>query len=359
MKTLTRYIARLFLSYLVGVLFGFVALLQAVDLLKNAEEVARRHGESLGNFLYYVVLRLPETAGFLLPLCTLVAALLTLGRMAQHSEIVALKAAGVPVWRVLKAFWPAALLVAVVQFAVSDGLTPLAQRAMERWDESAELARGADPLDGDGVWLHEHGTVAHIQAVRGGGTRLYGLTLYLRDGDGNLTERLQALTANYQEGSWQLAGVTRTIGQIGRPPQVETVPDQTWPIALTPAQLDDLSTQASGLGLVQLYDFAGRRGLGVHPRHYYETWLNKRIAGPFAAFLMILLAAPMARNLSRTGGVVGTFALAVGFGMAYLITDGIVFTLGETGAFPPILAAWVPIGLFGCLGGALLLHIDS
>ena len=359
MITFTGYITRLFLSYLAGVLFGFVALLQTFDLLKNAEDVLKRHGESVWNLLHFAALRLAETASFLLPLCVLVAALLTLARLVQNNEIVALKATGVAARRILLAFAPAALLVAVLQFALSDQLSPRSQRAMVSWDEGSEAARGADPLAGDGLWLHDEGTVAHVRAVRGGGARLYGLTLYLRDGAGNLTERLQALTANYKDGAWELAGVKRTAWLPGQAPRIEPVADQAWPVALTPGQLADLSTVASGLSLRQLLDFSAKPGLGEHPRHYYRTWLNKRISGPFAAFLMILLAAPMLRNQGRASGVIGGFAIALGLGLLYLITDGVVFTLGETGAFPPLLAAWVPILLFGCIGGAVLVHVDS
>ena len=140
---------------------------------------------------------------------------------------------------------------------------------------------------------------------------------------------------------------------------MEPVADTTWPIALRPDQLEALTILAGGLSLRQLFNFSANPGLGEHPRHYYQTWLNKRIAAPFAAFLMILLAAPMARTIGRTGGVLGNFGIALGLGLLYLITDGIVFTLGEAGAFPPVLAAWVPIWLFACIGGAVLVHMDG
>ncbi len=46
--------------------------------------------------------------------------------------------------------------------------------------------------------------------------------------------------------------------------------------------------------------------------------------------------------------------MAIGFGLGFLyfISDGLVMSLGETGAVPPVVAAWLPILVFASVGGA-------
>ena len=53
--------------------------------------------------------------------------------------------------------------------------------------------------------------------------------------------------------------------------------------------------------------------------------------------------------------------VTIGFclGFLYFLTDGLVLALGETGAVPPLLAAWLPIVLFAAIGGAWLIRQEG
>jgi lipopolysaccharide export system permease protein len=53
--------------------------------------------------------------------------------------------------------------------------------------------------------------------------------------------------------------------------------------------------------------------------------------------------------------------MAIGFilGFLYFIADGLVMSLGETGAVPPVLAAWMPIVVFASVGGAWLIRLEG
>ena len=249
--------------------------------------------------------------------------------------------------------------MAAAQFVLSDQAVPIAKQTLDRWD-AASMADDATEGDGDGhIWLHEAGTVIRIAAVGDDGTALQDVTLYLRDPVGNLTETLHGEEALYQAGGWRLVGTKRTTWRDGQAPKETLAAEVPWQIELTPEELSDLATRPSALTLGQLMNFAARPGLGEYPSHSYESWLHKRIAMPFAVLLMVLLAAPMARTLDRTGSVLGNFCLGLGFGVIYLIAEGVVFTLGEAGSFPPVLAAWVPIFLFACLGGLALVYIET
>ncbi|MEX2202269.1 MAG: LptF/LptG family permease, partial [Dongiaceae bacterium] len=154
--TLTRYVSRLFLGNLAAVVIGFAGLLQLLDLLNNTDRLFARHGDSLWVLGRYVMLRTPEVLGFVLPFSTLLATLLTLARLSQNSEILAVKAAGLSFYRLLFCFMPAAALVAILNFYIVDQATPLTQRTLIDWDAAAvSLSESPPDVDDAGIWIRD------------------------------------------------------------------------------------------------------------------------------------------------------------------------------------------------------------
>ena len=357
MITLTRYMSRLFLGHLVIVLFGFVALLQAFDLLKNADEVMQRHGESILPLIRYAGLRLPETVSFLLPLGVLMATLLTLTKLVRHNEILALRAAGLSVYRLLPTFAPVAFAVFGLHFFMGDQIVPLARQALIQWDAESRTVQADGAASDQESWMRSGTTIVRVENVLGEGTELRGITLFIRDVKGNLVEQIAARTARYAAGQWRLFEVRRSTWPMGQAPRVTQIGEMLWPSDLDPSQLANLSTPPSRLSLLELIDFVTNPGLGEHPRYFYETWLHKRIAMPFASLVMILLAVPVANSLNR--GIGARFAVSMGLGFLFLVIDGVVLTLGEAGLFPPVLAAWTPVLLFTSIGGTILISVEG
>ena len=359
MPTVIGYVSRLFLGRLGIILFSFAALLQVFDLLKNADKVMQRHGENILALMHYAGLRLPETISFLLPLCVLMASLLTLTRLAQHNELLALKAAGLSIYRLLLAFMPAALVISGLHFLLSDQIMPIAKRAMIQWDAQSQVSQTNGPKKDRATWLRSGSTVVRVESVASEGTELRGITLFLRDAKGNLVERVTGRAARHAAGQWELFDVQSTAWPVGQLPEVTRSDRMPWASDLRPSLLVSLSTPPSGLSLQQLTALADNPEIGEHPGYFYETWLHKKISVPFVSLLMILLAAPMAQTLRQSHSITASFAAGLGLGFIYLIADGVILTLGEAGTFHPILAAWVPVLLFASIGGSTLISMEG
>jgi hypothetical protein len=106
MSTVGRYASRTLLGHLALTFIGFVGLLQVLDLLNDADNVLARHGNSIAALAKYAVLRLPDLANFILPFAVLIAALLTIAKLARSNEILALKASGMSFYRLLLSLVP-------------------------------------------------------------------------------------------------------------------------------------------------------------------------------------------------------------------------------------------------------------
>jgi lipopolysaccharide export system permease protein len=358
MPTLQRYVARQFGANLAFMMLAFVSLLQLLDLLANSDDIIKLHGSSALAFARHAVLNSPAIVSGVTPICALLAALLTLARLANNNEVLALKAAGMSYYRLLVCFVPVALVLGVAHFLVSDQLTPRASRALLQWDAESPRAKVDVKIKG-GFWIRDGDTLVRVGRVGRHGGELTSLMLYQRDKRGQVIQRLVAESAGYHDRQWQLRNVERLSLSGGDLGTFTTVPLMAWNTSLTPRQFSDFVSPASALSLSELWRFVQHAGTGSHPSYFYLTWFNKRLSIPIASFMMMLLAAPVAQSMRRQGGMVRGIAVGVVLGFLFFVTDGFVLTLGEAGALPPVLAAWAPALLFGIVGAAVLVRMEG
>jgi lipopolysaccharide export system permease protein len=106
-------------------------------------------------------------------------------------------------------------------------------------------------------------------------------------------------------------------------------------------------------GFIQLLDRSGFSS--VRHRLHFQSLL----ALPLLAGTMALLGAGFSMRPSRRGGVARMIGGGVASGFALFMISKIAEEFGQSGALPPMLAAWAPAvaGLLFSL--ALLLHLED
>lgn len=363
LPTAGSYVSRSLLAHLALVLTGFVAFMMLIEMMNRSDEVAELHGSGALTLLKYAGLRLPDVASFILPFAVLMATLLMLSKLARNNEIMALKAAGLSFYRLLLSMLPAALLVGLIHFIVSDQVVPRTSRILGEWDAAAQAERAAQNLQTTaarpGVWLRDGSSIVQIEVIMREGTELSGVTIYRRSDRGVLTERLAAKRASFDGAGWRLFEVQKlpVAGRQEREPEV--VPEMPWDATLTPGHLVDLSTDPATLSVDEVYRFVANPDVGARPVDLYETWLMRKAALPLVTLMMVLLAAPVAQGLHRHGGIGMGLAAGVALGFLYFVTDGLLLTLGEIGTVPPAVAALSPLVLFAAIGTGALLKIEG
>jgi lipopolysaccharide export system permease protein len=82
----------------------------------------------------------------------------------------------------------------------------------------------------------------------------------------------------------------------------------------------------------------------------YEVDLQSKLALPFIAPLMVLLAVPFALKKQLSGGLALSFGIAMLIGFSYWMLTAFCLSLGHGGALPPWAAAWVSNVIFTVLG---------
>ena len=357
-KTLTVYLAKLFVVRILAMLFMLVLVLMMLDLLSNSGKILAVEGNGQGQLLTYAGLRIPQLIQSFLPYSVLLATLITLVALNQNSEVIAMKAAGLSAHQVLAPLLLTAGIVSLLSFAFNEQITTRATATLKAW-EAVEY--GAIPQEADvraNVYLTDGTGVLSAANLTGSGSdiAMTDVTWYNRNPDGTILEQVDAERATFAAPGWRLEDATRFSVQNAVTEELDTLVVGE---GLTPAQIDlakvDPETQPFWelSDSIDAYEKAGRRTAELRAK-----WWHK-ISGPLSAFLMPLLGAVAAFGLARSGQLFLRAVIGMALGFAYFVVDNAALAMGSFGGYPPFLAAWAPFLLFVLIGETVLVRTEE
>ncbi len=357
-RTLTLYLAKLFVVRILAVLVMLVLVLLALDLLGSTGKILEPVGNGQAEILKYASLRVPQLISRFLPYSVLLATLITLVTLNQNSEVVAMKAAGLSAHQVLAPLLLTAGIVAIISFGFNERIVTRANATLKAWD-AAEY--GAIPEDSGvraNVYLTDGENILTASSLigTGEGIELDNVTWDARGPGGIVTEQIRATGATYAAPGWLLENPRRfDVGSA----EVKDLDSVVVGENLTPDQIDLQSIDVDGqsfwqlAGTIEALDAVGRRTSEIRAKWWH------RIAGPLSAFLMPLLGSVAAFGLARSGQVLVRAVIGMALGFAYFVVDNAALAMGSFGGYPPFLAAWAPFMLFLLVGETVLIRTEE
>jgi lipopolysaccharide export system permease protein len=130
-KRIARYVLAEFLfSFLVSFLFFFFIFF-INQLLVMAEEIFSKK-VPFWDVMLFVLYSLPAILALSFPFGALLGALMAVGRFSSDNELLAMRACGLPLRRVLFPLLGLGLLLSLVSFAVNDYFLPLGNLRLGR-----------------------------------------------------------------------------------------------------------------------------------------------------------------------------------------------------------------------------------
>lgn len=355
--TITSYLTRTFLIRVLSVLLALSALLQLLDLLDAASTVLER-GLGGGGLAWYTIIRLPMVVERIVPLAVLIGSLSTLWTFASTNEIVAMRSVGMTPYQIMGALLPAALVVAVGHLILADQIAPRAERAFVTWWASTELpseAKDDDPVKP--VWFRLAGDVVRVAGISDDGRHVEGVEQVMRDAQGRATALMSAARGDHGPDGWLLSDVVLT--EIAEPLRVTHQDSAKWDVALSPNNMVDLRKPMENMSFNRLLRIVRGTWAGGESPAFYATRLHATYAAPLASLVMLLLAAPVAHGMRRRGGAMGSLAMGTVIGLIFLLSSGILSSMGQAGALPPVMAVWSPLLFFAAIGGAIMVYVEG
>ena len=356
-RRIAFYMAKMFLMRSLAVLAALVVTLMTLDLLGESGKILRVPGNGDAELWRYVSLRIPQLISRFMPFAVLLGTLVTLATLNQNSEVVSMKAAGISAHQIIAPLIVASLGVAAVSFVFNERVVTRATATLGDWEK---VEYGPIPKDSGitpNVWIRFGDDLIYAPQVRGTGadTRIANITIYDRNWE-TLQKIVEAKSGRPDGAAWRLEGVEQfdiATGTTAASPSLEYGRGLD-PIQFTPADVDPAKHEFPALkeAIVQLRA-AGR------PTSALETGLWHKFSGPLSSVLMPLLAAVAAFGLARSGHLFVRAVIGMALGFAYFVADNFALAMGNLGAYPPLLAAWAPFGLFLLIGETVLIRTEE
>jgi len=185
-----------------------VLILMTLDLLGESGKILAVPGNSDADLWRYVSLRIPMLVSRFLPFSVLLGTLIAFVGLNQHSEVVAMKAAGLSAHQILAPLVVASIGIAGALFAFNEGVVVNSTRVVTAWGENDY--KPIPPTSGiqGNVWVLNGDDLIRAGTVGKGGQNAQRITIYDRSG-GVLQREIEAARAYPRpaSGDWVLQDV--------------------------------------------------------------------------------------------------------------------------------------------------------
>ena len=368
LRTFDRYLIKHFMISWGICAFAVFGLFSVIDGVSRLDRFLRQDDPLPLVALKYFMGMIPiYFTQYLGPILTLLAAMFTTTQMNKGSELVPLRAAGLPLSRILASFFLIALVMALSMILVQELVVPAFKDEIRLADSYGRTVASIQPdmvadsrnnliQIADYLPHEKRGQNVEITTKHSGLSTSSKITRareilwkdppggepywLLREGEvEQFDERGMKIPIPASDGSIQLA---------------QEFSEMKLTTDMRPVDLESSDREIEYLSFRELRDQYKRR---PHLKHL-EVKLHRRFAFPLANFILLMLGLPFILRSENRSVVLG-ISIALALGTLYLVVTETCAGLGTRGALNPMLAAWLPVLFFGALGLTLFDGIED
>jgi len=350
---LDRYIVREMLGPLAFGIAAFTSLFVSGDLL-NLANIVVEVGAPIEPALKVFILKLPQIIVWTLPMSVLLATLLSLSRLSQNSEIVAMQAGGTSFWRLAAPVLCVSALISLLSFAINETIVPGTNAEARR--VLVEEVRGSrlPTITRHVVIKGERGNnldwILYANRYDNRTSTFYQATLvYMSNNAPVQTAFADRIVWN--ERTWVMEnGITYHFTPDGEV-VVATYPSHSRPVDLgqRPEDIARLQKNPEEMGLAELREhISALRSQGADVRSL-QVQMHLKYSIPLASLVFALIGVPLGVQSHRSASATG-FGMSIIIIFIYYILMTLGSALGQAGALPPPLAAWIQNLILGAYG---------
>lgn len=344
---LNRYLLSLSLSILSLVLIAIV-----IDLTENLDTFIDFQARPFHLFLYYLY-HTPYWIVLVLPIAALLGTLFSLTSLARRSEIMAMKALGISLYRLLSPIFVFALGFSGLTFLFADRLVP---EATYRGNAIRAQITASPPTDGSRrqVLLQDvDGQLIFVRTYDAGLQRAREVS-WERLGEDRATDRIVAKVMEWRQDGWLLREGYRY--RFGPNNELQSAPFDTLKLATLTLRPEDFARQQrkpEEMNYGELKRYIQRAVANGEDATRHLVDLHLKISFPVTCFIIVLLGAPLGAN-ARRAGLANRFGLGILICFAFYSCVKGGQALGWNKVLPPWIGAWGANLIFGGLSILLL-----
>jgi len=359
MRILHRYILTETIKAFMLVLIAISMIFLLIDFIERIDNFMETD-LPFSRFLEYMLLKIPFIFSQILPICVLLAVLISFGLMIKNNEIMSIKGSGISIYYLLQPIILFGIVSTVVMFLLTELIIPLtAGKANYIWYKEIKNQKGLTSREKN-IWIRGDGLIANIAFFHPRKQTAHGVTLYFFDNQFKLTRRLDARDAYYENDQWIFQSpVNQFLKESGETKKV-TYPDKlSMTLAFKPSDLIRVSKKSEEMAYSELKAYIEKIRNEGYDATIYQVDLYVKTAFPFICLIMTIIGSGTALKQSKISGLAQPIVFGVAAAFLYWMMNSITISLGHAGQLPPFLAAWSTNIIFGSISLLTLLKAED
>ncbi len=367
MKVLDRYVFREILSPFIFGLGAFTILFFSVETLIGVARMISEQNVPFSLVLEYLACRLPQVLVFTFPMATLMACLLAFGRLSGEAELTAMRASGISFVRIATPALFFFLMLSGFSYWLNDSVVPKKmKRAYEILFNTHEqdvfqrtILTSPKPLEsGLEQMVYAHKFNFEDKSMQGVYIHYFFEDMRRRE--------VYAERARWNGQVWELFNMRTMEFDRFQDPIYEATAERGWSglqpgeSPPSPEDLTERQFRPDEMTRAELASALKKLSQDPNPevkekRDRFAVSYHQKASLPWVSFIFATFAIPLGVRPHRSSKSIG-LGLSLVFILVYYVLRTIGMILGESGTLDPMVGAWLPNLVFGCMGIVLLLE---
>lgn len=349
MSILDRYIAREFWKGLLAAMATFLVLYMGGDTVRQGlrEEIPPAYA------LQFTMYQLPEILVLLLPAGCLMGTLICLSGFARRNELTAMFASGISLSRIAFVILSLVFMICCFSFVVTDRVIPPLAKIRAHFYRTV-IQKKPDlqtDIKQNKIWYRSHNLIYNLRSFDPRINEISGISIYTFDDNFDLVQQIEAKTAKYIEGKWQLsAGLLTLFDETTGYPMTKKFDHQNMSLSEAPEDFREIEKEVETLRLKNLWRYIQKNKEAGIDTHSYEVAFWSKISISLVPLIMALLGIPFATQHQRHASVARDISLCFLIVVIYWLIFSMALSFGRSGWIPPFWSAWTPNILFFAFG---------
>lgn len=352
-RLLDKYIAKTVLSA-IGLVTLMLAGLQIFMLFVNQLEDMGKVDYGIVQTTVFVLLQMPYQVYLFFPMASLLGCLIGLGVMANHSELVVMRAAGVSIGQITSAVLKASVILIFLVTLLGEILIPRMSHYAYDY-KMASLTGGQTLRTARGVWLRNGNDFISIGSVLPDNV-LHNVYQFHFDDKHHLKFARDIREIKYLGSYWMAYDVKQTQF-LSESTKADFFPFLPWDVVVKPKILNITGSNPDEMTLPELNRMLREQKRNQQNAHHYKLAFYQRLIQPLTTMVMMVLAIPFIFGPLRSSSMGSKLLVGATVGFGFYILNQFFGPISMVFQWPAELAAIGPTIIFALLGIYLMKRV--
>jgi lipopolysaccharide export system permease protein len=357
MKRLNRYIGFTVAAATAVVLIAFMGLDLVFRVVEEIDNIEADY--TFAKVLAYEGLRTFARMYEIMPIVGLIGCLTGLGALANSSEIIVMRSAGVSVLRLVFMALRPALVFMLLAIFIGEEIAPKTEQMAISYRAYARHKSAILDVN-QGLWLRDGNSFIFASVVQPNGV-MFGLNVFSFDDDQALNGIMRAERATFKGSHWLLEAVDNTVFENvnGMPKQISQTRDNVfkWDSQLKPGLLSIAAVAPDDLKATELIDYVSYLKQQNLNSTEYELAFWEKVFFPLVMISLVLVGISFVFGPLRQVSMGYRVFWGVLIGIMFKTFQDMLGPLSMVYGYSPMMAMLTPAILCGLLGLVLIARV--